>query len=541
MGSIEVVEPVKVRASGGITPGGDLMASPAGNRFIFNQHNLDEFLESMEQGLALIQKRMAGNVKPFTGVLPGELARKFEGVDLNQSLNNVSEALAELDALYLRDAVYFHNPKYVAHLNCPITYPSILAELILSSVNSSVDTWDQSAGATLIEQALIDWTCEVIGLGESADGIFTSGGTQSNLMAMLLARDALCKKYWPERPVKEFGLPAESSKFRIFTSEVSHFSVQKSAALLGLGYESVVAVKTDDGFRMDADALRFELERCVGQGLLPMAVVATTGTTDFGSIDPLHSIAELCRKYDVWMHADAAYGCGLLVSSARAKLSGIERADSVTVDYHKSFMQPVSCSAFLVRRKRELDVVTHHAEYLNPLSAKQEGTPNLVNKSLQTTRRFDALKLWLTLRIVGRDQLGQMFDQVCELARASYTLLKLDPEMDVLHEPEISCLVFRYCPLVTDRRLMNQLNGPFLDELNSHIRKAIFRSGEAVIAGTQVNGRRYLKFTLLNPQASLSNIESVIDLIKFHGANYLREHLHGKPESCPAASDSFAK
>lgn len=552
MGSIELLESIDVQGEGGTQldhrqrgdnhrddsrlgnghPGNKHLensepeAASVARPFIFNQHNLDAYRNSMEQGLALIQKKITENINPFSGVLPSELAEKFQGLDLNQPLRGVGEALAELESLYLNDAVYFHNPKYVAHLNCPVAYPAILAELLLSSINSSVDTWDQSAGATLIEQALIDWSCELIGLGNDADGIFTSGGTQSNLMAMLLARDAYCKKHWPDRPVKESGLPAECSKFRIFTSEMSHFSVQKSAALLGLGYDSVIAVKTDAFFRMDAQALRSQLEICRDQGLLPIAVVATTGTTDFGSIDPLHCIADLCREFDVWLHADAAYGCGLLVSPHRkSKLSGIERADSVTVDYHKSFMQPVSCSAFLVRHKRELDVVTHHAEYLNPLSAQQEGTPNLVNKSLQTTRRFDALKLWLTLRIVGHENLGKMFDEVCDLARASHAILQKDPEIEILHEPEISSLVFRFCPLVTDARVTRMLDDQFLNELNSHIRKAIFRSGEAVVAGTQIYGKRYLKFTLLNPEATLPDIESVISLIKFYGADYLRDHL----------------
>jgi L-2,4-diaminobutyrate decarboxylase len=188
------------------------------------------------------------------------------------------------------------------------------------------------------------------------------------------------------------------------------------------------------------------------------------------------------------MHVDAAYGCGLLVSPKfRHLLAGIESADSVTVDYHKSFLQPVSCSAFLVRDKHYLAVVTHHAEYLNPLSQANEGTPNLVNKSIQTTKRFDALKLWLTLRTMGADQLGAAFDRNIHLAKQTYLLLS-EQSIEIIHQPQLSTLVFRYRP-------SRQRPEHDIDRVNAYIRKALFRSGEAVIAGTKVQGKQYLKRT----------------------------------------------
>ncbi|WP_235860291.1 pyridoxal phosphate-dependent decarboxylase family protein [Photobacterium phosphoreum] len=211
---------------------------------------------------------------------------------------------------------------------------------------------------------------------------------------------------------------------------------------------------------------------------------------------------------------DAAYGCGTLVSeNNRHLLSGIENADSVTVDYHKSFFQPVSCGAFFAKDKSKLSLITHHAEYLNPLSQKQEGTPNLVDKSLQTTRRFDSLKLWLTLRIMGADKIGAIFDQVMQLAKDSHRLYQDDKSLELLHRPELSTLVFRFVPShpTTDEEI---------DKANEHIRKAIFRSGEAVIASTQVKGKRYLKFTLLNPATQIEHIEEVVELIKTLGQQY---------------------
>ncbi|WP_034916567.1 aspartate aminotransferase family protein [Erwinia sp. 9145] len=484
--------------------------------YIFSDRQLSAWTQQTQEALALMTHTLKSVEKPFSGILPHELASQFSEVDLDSPLGSNDAALEELKTLYLRDAVWFHHPKYVAHLNCPVVLPSLLAEQIMAAVNSSVDTWDQSAGGTLIEQKVIDWTLQRIGLPASADGIFTSGGTQSNLMAMLLARDSWCASHHPGHLIKHQGLPPDAAKWRVFTSKLSHFSIQKSMAILGLGYDAVIAVDHDEHYRMDAYQLEQEIQRCYREGLIPIAVVATSGTTDFGSIDPLEAISTLCRHYGLWMHVDAAYGCGLLVSeNHRQRLSGIERADSVTVDYHKSFFQTVSCGAFFVRDKQNLKHVTHHADYLNPLSAQQDGTPNLVNKSIQTTRRFDALKMWLTLRIMGPAALGEAFDNILSLTQTVHQMLSEHPSIEVLHAPELTTQIFRYLP----RQGMNEAQ---VDEINANIRKALFRSGNAVIAGTKVDGRQYLKFTLLNPTTTAADVEDVISLIVHYGREQVR-------------------
>ncbi|MFC3533838.1 pyridoxal phosphate-dependent decarboxylase family protein [Vogesella facilis] len=492
-------------------------ADVPGKRHLFNQHNLAAYRQGMEQSLQLVSHRLAAVSQPFSGVLPQELAPAFAGIDLEQPAADQAAVLAELATLYLDDAVYFHHPRYLAHLNCPVLLPSLMAELILSAFNSSLDTWDQSAGGTLIEQKLIDWTLGHLGLGADADGVFTSGGTQSNLMALLLARDS----YYARRghSVQHAGLPADAGRLRILCSSASHFSVQKSAALLGLGYEAVISVPCDARQCMDMAALQAELARCQAAGLLPLAVVATAGTTDFGSIDPLPDIAAQCRQHDIWLHVDAAYGGALLLSPTRRHwLHGIEFADSVTVDYHKSFFQPVSCSAFFARERRHFTHLTWHADYLNPLSAAQEGTPNLVNKSIQTTRRFDALKLWLTLRSMGGAEIGAMFDRVIELAQQGYAMLRAEPWLQFAAAPQLSTLVLRFAPAAALG------DDALLDAANVYIRKAIFRSGEAVIAATKLGGRQYLKFTLLNPETTLADLAAVAALIRHHGEAYLAEH-----------------
>ncbi|MEU6067161.1 lysine decarboxylase DesA [Streptomyces sp. NPDC047082] len=480
---------------------------------LLNDLTAEHYRRSVTEGVERVAAKLATTDRPFTGVTVDALAPRIERIDLDRPLYDTTAALDELEEVYLRDAIYFHHPRYLAHLNCPVVIPAVLGEAVLSAVNSSLDTWDQSAGGTLIERRLIHWTAERIGLGAAADGVFTSGGTQSNLQALLLAREEA-------KPGREgWEHPASLAKLRIFASEAGHFSVKKAATLLGLGPDSVVCVPVDHDKRMQTVALAHELERCGRDGLIPMAVVATAGTTDFGSIDPLPEIAELCAQYGVWMHVDAAYGCGLLASlKYRDRIDGIDRADSVTVDYHKSFFQPVSSSAVLVRDAATLGHATYHAEYLNPRRMVHERIPNQVDKSLQTTRRFDALKLWMTLRVMGADGIGELFDEVCDLAAEGWGLLAADPRFDVVVRPSLSTLVFRYIPAaVTDPAE--------IDRANLYARKALFASGDAVVAGTRVGGRHYLKFTLLNPETRATDIAAVLDLIAGHAEQYLGESL----------------
>ncbi|MFF7972706.1 lysine decarboxylase DesA [Streptomyces sp. NPDC007905] len=480
---------------------------------LLNGLTAEHYRRSVTEGVERVAAQLATTDRPFTGVTVDALAPRIERIDLDRPLYDTTAVLDELEDVYLRDAVYFHHPRYLAHLNCPVVVPAVLGEAVLAAVNSSLDTWDQSAGGTLIERKLIDWTAARVGLGPAADGVFTSGGTQSNLQALLLAREEA-------KPARAgWDHPAPLDTLRIFASEVSHFSVKKSAKLLGLGPDAVVAIPVDHDKRMQTLALARELERCAKDGLVPMTVVATAGTTDFGSIDPLPEIAELCAQHGVWLHVDAAYGCGLLASlKYRDRIDGIEHADSVTVDYHKSFFQPVSSSALLVRDAATLRHATYHAEYLNPRRMVRERIPNQVDKSLQTTRRFDALKLWMTLRVMGADGIGQLFDEVCDLAQEGFRLLAADPRYDVVVEPTLSTLVFRYLPAaVTDPAE--------IDRANLYARKALFASGDAVVAGTEVGGRHYLKFTLLNPETTPADIAAVLDLIAGHAEQYLGESL----------------
>jgi L-2,4-diaminobutyrate decarboxylase len=495
----------------------------AASNHLLNARNSPRYVAQVLQGVTAVATKLERTTRPFTGVGPSELKARVAAVDLERPLPDTAAALQELEDVYLRDAIYFHDAKYAAHLNCPVVIPALVGEAVLSAVNSSLDTWDQSAGATMIERRLIDWTAERLDLGKDADGIFTSGGSQSNLQALLIARNHSVAGLRQDPARTGLRLPALLDSLRIFTSEDSHFSIQKSASMLGLGFDAVISVPCTADHRMDPAALAEAMAEASGAGLTPMAVVATAGTTDFGAVDPLAELAALAEAHGAWFHVDAAYGGGLMVSGRyRHLLDGTALADSVTIDFHKTFFQPVSSSALLVRDRTMLRQITYYADYLNPESAALAEIPNQVDKSIQTTRRFDALKLWLTLRIMGADAIGALFDEAIDLAARVGTLLALDDDFELAAPPQLSTLVFRYRPRLDSGE---RLTEDAADALGPAIRAAVFASGEAVVAGTKVASRHYLKFTLLNAEATLEDIAQIINLLRRTGAGLLQREL----------------
>lgn len=482
---------------------------------IFHPDNYDHYRNAINTTTDLVQEFLYRNKKPFSGIEAKEMKEKVHQIDLDQKLSNYDELLAEVDDIYVKHATAFHLPQYVAHLNCPVVIPALAGEILVSAINSSQDTYDQSAGGTFMERKLIDWTAKQIGYNvNESDGVFTAGGSQSNLMGLVMMRDCFSQKRYNHN-IKMDGLSPEAGRFRIFVSDKSHFSNLKNASIMGLGEKSIIKVPTDDRFRMDISLLKKYIKREEQLGNIPIGIVATAGTTDFGNVDPLEDIADVAEQYNIWMHVDAAYGCALLLSEKyRDLLNGIERADSVTIDYHKSFFQPISSSAFIVKNKKELLILKHHADYLNPKEMDEEEIPAQINKSItQSTRRFDALKLWFTLRMMGKEQLAEYTDTVIDLTKDTASMISEDPDFELLSDSDLSVLVFRYI-----RSDIEDTNA-----LNQFIKMKLFYSGEILVASTKVNGNFYLKFTLLNPITTTEDIHQILTTIKRHGKDFNTE------------------
>jgi L-2,4-diaminobutyrate decarboxylase len=459
-----------------------------------------------------LMARISTQQQPYSGLDFHSLSSQIEAIEPCPEVGiPLDTILAQVDELIIQHSVVVSDPTCIAHLHCPPLVPALAAEVLITAMNQSMDSWDQSPSATLLEQKLVNWLCQLFGYAVGADGTFTSGGTQSNFMGLLLARDryARVRLNWN---IQQQGLPPEASRFRILCSEVAHFTVAQSAALLGLGHQSVITVPTDIQYRMCPKALAMTLDELHSQDLLPIALVATAGTTDFGSIDPLLELADCARLHDLWFHVDAAFGGGLILSDQhRAKLAGIAAADSITVDFHKLFYQPISCGAFLLKSGHHFSLLRLHADYLNPESNAEFGILDLVVKSIQTTKRFDALKLFMSMQALGRQTFAMAIDRTIDLAAKIATVIEADPSFTLAATPTINAVVFRYLPenCAADPEGMTRSN-----QLNDRIRLALIHEGTAIIAQTKVGALTHLKFTLLNPRTELTHLKVLLDRIK---------------------------
>jgi L-2,4-diaminobutyrate decarboxylase len=484
------------------------------DRFFLNDSK--ESLQSFQHLLFEAQKLLSDfynqNSSAFNGKQPEEIEKKVNKLLLtSEDGDDPLTVLDDVKHAIVKNSIHVSHQTSIGHLHCQPLLPAIIAELIIAALNQSMDSWDQSSAATYLEERLIQWVSQKLGLSISADGTFTSGGTQSNYMGLLLARDRFCDQEWNWN-VKMQGLPPESYKMRILCSEDAHFTVKKSAFQLGLGEQAVVTVPTNDNKKMDISILREEIQRLKAGGLYPMCIVATAGTTDFGSIDPILPISEIAEENGLWLHVDAAYGGALMMSEHHNdKLSGIEKADSITIDFHKQFYQPISCGAFFVKNKSSFCYLTHHADYLNPENDEEDGLVHLVSKSVQTTRRFDALKLFMSLRMVGEKNLAKMIDYTIHLAEQTVSVINQNNRIEVCNKkPEINAVVFRY------------VNGPEerLNDLNTFIYKKLLYTGTALVAKTKVKDQMFLKFTLLNPRTTIVDIEDILHSISQFASEY---------------------
>jgi len=445
--------------------------------------------------------------RPYSGSSARTLADALPESDFLPAHSCSPQQISDVLRTVIENSVVVGHPHAIAHLHCPPLIAALAAEVVIAALNQSMDSFDQAPIATIVEQKMVRWLCNQVGLPPTADGTFTTGGSQSNYMGLLLARDWFLRKFWNVSAQKS-GLPPESRRLRILCSDVAHFTVEKSASQLGLGTDAVVRVPVDKLFRMDVSALISTLRELKTQDLLPMAIVATAGTTDFGSIDPLSEISCLARDHGSWLHVDAAYGGALLFSERhKDKLAGVEAADSISVDFHKLFWQPVPCSAFLLRDARNFESIKLHADYLNPELHEDQGIPNLVTNSLLTSRRFDALKLWISFQSLGRDKLAAMIDRTMALANHAAAVIRSTPELELQCEPQLSTVVYRFVPR----------SGVDADQVNFAICQQLFDQGQAVIGHTRVHNRQCLKFTCMNPATTEGQLEDLIGLILTQG------------------------
>lgn len=458
----------------------------------------NEFASVMNHTTTAMKSVFEQVTAPYSGMDPKALEAAIHDVDLDNGNAPLKSVIDDAAKLVAKNAIFTQHPDCIAHLHTPPLMPAIAAEAMIAALNQSMDSWDQASSATYVEQKVVNWLCDKYELGEKADGIFTSGGTQSNQMGLMLARDWIADKL-SAHSIQKLGLPEYADKLRIVCSKKSHFTVQKSASWMGLGEKAVMTVDANADGTMDVTKLDEVLNQAKAEGLIPFAIVGTAGTTDHGAIDDLDFIADIAAKHDMWMHVDGAYGGALILSSQKARLKGCERAHSISVDFHKLFYQTISCGALLVNDKSNFKFLLHHADYLN---REHDELPNLVDKSIATTKRFDALKVFMTMQSVGPKALGDMYDHLLEQTLEVTDMIRDNKHFELLAEPSLSTVLFRATHESAD-----------LDELNKTLRLEALTRGIAVLGETIVDDKTALKFTILNPCLTTADFESLLSKI----------------------------
>ncbi len=444
--------------------------------------------------LAVGERKRCGPIPP---VGPGVVVQRIEdalggavlpdvGVGPVAALRTLVEALAwgSADPRDVRCA---------AHLHCPPLAVAVAADLAVSALNPSLDSWDQAPSGVAFEEQVIRAMVSLAGLPPAAGGCATSGATESNLMGVLLARAHL------------------GPEIAVLHSEAAHFSVRHAARVAGLPDAAVITVPVDSIDRMDAEALDAVLGRLGGR---PAVVVATAGTTDLAAIDPLLRIAAIAARHGSWLHVDAAYGGGALFSDhLRHLLEGLDAADSIALDLHKLGWQPVPAGFFLARDAGLLDPLHRRAPYLNAPDDEAAGMRGRLGQSLRTTRRPDAFPVAVTMRALGRRGLGALVDRCHDTALYAAARLSQDDRFQIAAPPILSTVVFRYI----GGRGRGTLDGPEADAVNAALRRRLLVDGAAVTGRTEWHGRTWLKLTLLNPDASRSAIDGLLALVAAAG------------------------
>ncbi|GAA2077228.1 aminotransferase class V-fold PLP-dependent enzyme [Streptomyces albiaxialis] len=394
------------------------------------------------------------------------------------------EALDSVVRLVARGAADPADPLCAGHLHCPPLALSVAADVAAGALNPSMDSWDQAPAASELEALVCRELARLVYEGapdEEPDALVTTGGTEANQLAVLLAR---------ERARMYRG----GGAVRVVCGANAHHSVHRAAWLLGL--EAPLVVPAPRGV-LDPAALEVALEQTRGE---PALVVATAGTTDSGDVDPLLEIGPVVARYGARLHVDAAYGGPLLFSERlRARLAGLERADSVTFDLHKLGWQPVAAGLLVVPETAALRPLDHRADYLNAGDDTEAGLPDLLGRSLRTSRRPDVLRIAVTLRALGREGMAALVERVCAAAERLAGMVEADGRFELYARPAMSTVLFR--PAGAG------------DATVALVRRRLLAEGRAVLGRAELRGRLWLKATLLNPEARPDDLAALLKLV----------------------------
>jgi aromatic-L-amino-acid decarboxylase len=377
--------------------------------------------------------------------------------------------------------------------------PGVLAEFFAAALNVNAMVWRSSPAAVELEEHVLDWLRELVGLPVGFRGAIQDTASVSSLTALGAARHCA----YPE--VREKGLFGQRPG-RIYASEEAHSSIDKAGILLGFGLDGVRRVGSDGEFRMDPQALRAAIEEDMAEGIQPVAVVATVGTTSTASADPVEAIVEICEEFGIWLHVDAAYaGASAMVPEFRPLFRGWERADSIVFNPHKWLFTPVDCSVFLTRRVEETRAsLAVTPEYLRTKEGK--GATNLMDFGPALGRRFRSLKLWFILRYFGAEGIRARIRDQVRLARLFGNWVEDDPEWELAAPVAFSTVAFR--------AVSARMTGEAQDRLNLEILEKVNASGEVFLSHTRLRGRIGLRLSIGNLRTREHHLQRTWEVLR---------------------------
>jgi aromatic-L-amino-acid decarboxylase len=411
-----------------------------------------------------------------------------------ESGRDFAAVLAEFQEKVAPHAFRINHPRFLGFVPSGLTFLSVLGEWLCAGTNFFAGVWLEASGPSEVELVVLDWLAAVLGCPPGTAGILTGGGSEANLTALVVARDRL-----------EY---ADRERAVLYLTEQRHWSIDRAARVIGLRPDQLRPLPAGGAFLLRpavlADAIRADREA----GRLPWVVVANAGATNTGAVDPLRELAEVCRQEGVWLHADAAYGwAAALTAQGRAVLDGIGLADSITLDPHKWFGQSFEAGCLLVRDGGLLPrTFALRPEYMQDVEPGGDEV-NFADCGIALTRRFRALKIWLSVKVLGLGWFRELVDRCCRLTEFAWRLLEQEAAVfEVLSPPRLSVICFRYRPA-------GDWQDEALDRLNLALAEELRATGRAFLSTTRLGGRVALRFCFVNWRTTAADVEEVVGLL----------------------------
>lgn len=400
----------------------------------------------------------------------------------------------------LREHVFpFHarepHPGFMAYIPSSPTFPSLLGDWIATGFNFYAGVWPVAGGPNQIEMVVLEWFREWMGLPQGASGLLTSGGSAANLTAMVAARHAAVEN------------GADISKLTVYTSAQAHSSVVRAAWVAGISRANVRTVEMDELFRIRVDDLARAIEADRAHGLTPFTVVASAGTTNTGSVDPIGEIADLCESQSLWLHVDAAYaGFAALTEEGKKFLGPLHRADSLTLDPHKWLFVPFECGCLMVRDPSRLRDAFHiWPEYLKDVAPGEEEV-NFADRGVQLTRYSRAMKVWVSVKYFGTRSISEAIADAMDRARLLEHLVSESPDFESLCPAQFGIFCFRARP--------KEVKEDELNSLNERINARVVGEGNFLISSTKLNGKFSLRICTLGFRTTHDDVRQLFSSIQ---------------------------